>query len=157
MNHDLVNLFNTIGWAYKIPDPGQESACSSGKRPFDGFAYFEGWGDFYFESKLSKHKLEAFSLDRVEDHQYKNLLELKRLGANTGVILGFWIPRKEYCFFVFDPEFLNSLKRTRKSILGKELKWYKDNDYTISLREKQNFIPDLLFRKCIKNLPEGIA
>ena len=64
LNHDLVALFKTAGWAYKIPDPSQESAISSSKRPFDGLAYFEDIGNFYFESKLDKHKLQAFSLTR---------------------------------------------------------------------------------------------
>ena len=49
LNHDLVALFKTAGWAYKIPDPSQESAISSSKRPFDGLAYFEDIGNFYFE------------------------------------------------------------------------------------------------------------
>ena len=154
LNHDLVALFKSAGWAYKIPDPSQESAISSSKRPFDGIAYFKDLGSFYFESKLDKHKLQAFSLSRVEDHQYENLLQLRTLGANTAVILGFWVSRKDYYFFVFDPLFLSNLKTTRKSILGKELQWYKDNGYFIETRWKQPFTPKLLLEKRIDFLPE---
>lgn len=154
LNHDLVALFKSAGWAYKIPDPSQESAISSSKRPFDGIAYFKDLGSFYFESKLDKHKLQAFSLSRVEDHQYENLLQLREMGALTAVILGFWIPRKDYYFFVFDPLFLSKLKETRKSILGKELQWYKDNDYVIPTRWKQPFTPSFLLEKRIDFLPE---
>lgn len=157
LNHDLVVLFKSAGWAYKIPDPSQESAISSSKRPFDGLAYFKELGGFYFESKLDKHKLQAFSLNRVQDHQYENLLQLRELGAVTAVILGFWIPRKDYYFFVFDPLFLSKLKETRKSILGKELQWYKDNSYIIPVRWKQPFTPSLLLEKRIDFLPEEKA
>ena len=98
--------------------------------------------------------MQAFSLTRVEDHQYENLLQLRTLGANTAVILGFWVSRKDYYFFVFDPLFLSNLKTTRKSILGKELQWYKDNGYFIETRWKQPFTPKLLLEKRIDFLPE---
>lgn len=152
-NHDVVSLFNKWGWAYKIPDPSQDAAVSSSKRPFDGFAFFKDEGSFFFESKLDKNKLQAFSLSRVEDHQYENLLKLKELGAITAVLLGFWIPRKDYFFFAFDPLFLFNLKASRKSILAKELIWYKDNDFTIDLRGKKPSYPWDLKRAMINFLP----
>lgn len=151
-NHDLVSLFNEHGWSYKIPDPSGMEALHASERPFDGFAHFAS-GAFYFESKLIKNKLSAFSKNRVEDHQYDALLALKKIGAFTAVTLGYWVPRKDYKLFVFDPEFLFSM--SQKSILGKQLKWYDDNGFSISMRQKDlgTFTPNLLKEKLICSLP----
>jgi hypothetical protein len=97
LNHDLILLFKGTGhFSYKIPDPAQAQVLLSSKRPFDGFARFsEPVNDFWFESKLMKNKIGAFSLDRVDDHQYASLLQIKRSGGLTAVILGVWIPRRD--------------------------------------------------------------
>ena len=156
LNHDLVTLFKSQGWGWKIPDPDQRAMSSGGKRPFDGLAFFEGIGAFYFESKLIKNKLQAFNLSRVEDHQYENLLTLRSLGAETAIILGFWVPRKDYYFFVFDPLFLFELRNSRKSILAKELLIYRELGACIDLRNTGNFLPQMLLQKRINSLPKGV-
>jgi hypothetical protein len=159
LNHDLVQLFKSTGaFSYKIEDPHKSQVLSASKRPFDGFARFpEPINDFWFESKLIKYKLGAFSLDRVDDHQYASLLQIKRNGGLTSVILGVWIPRKDYCFLCFDPEFLLTLKKHgKKSINKKELNFYFEKGYNISLRSKLliNFFPGMLRDKIIDFLPD---
>jgi hypothetical protein len=159
LNHDLVSLFKGTGhFAYKIPDPAQAQALSSSKRPFDGFARFsEPINDFWFESKLMKNKIGAFSLDRVDDHQYASLLRIKQSGGLTAIILGVWIPRQDYWFMCFDPEFLlNLLNSGKKSINKKELNFYCEREYNISLRSQNltSFSPKMLRDKIIGFLPD---
>ena len=156
LNHDLVTLFSKHGWSWKIPDPDQRAIQSGGKRPFDGIAYFKELGVVYFESKLMKTKLQAFSFTRVEQHQFDNLLALKALGATTFIFLGFWVPRRDYCIFVFDPLFLYQLKGLRSSLIAKDLYKYAEKGFTINLRKTDEFTPQLLLRKCITSLPEDI-
>ena len=155
LNHDLVSLFNREGWSWKIPDPDQRAMSSGGKRPFDGVAFFKDIGAYYFESKLIKNKLQAFSLDRIEEHQYENLLRLRSLGAETALILGFWASRKDYWFMCFDPLFLSELRLRKKSILAKELQTYIDKGYTINLRHTENFRPAVLLSRRIDFFPGG--
>jgi hypothetical protein len=159
LNHDLVSLFKSTGhFAYKIEDPHKTQVLSSSKRPFDGLARFcPPVNDFYFETKLIKNSIRAFSLNRVEDHQLSNLLQIKRSGGLTAVILGVWIPRREYWFMGFDPEFLSNLmKLGRKSINKKELNYYYEKGYSISLKNKAlaNFSPETLRDRIIDFLPD---
>jgi hypothetical protein len=162
LNHDLTSLFKGTGhFAYKIPDPVQAQVLSASKRPFDGFARFsEPVNDFWFESKLMKNKISAFSLDRVDVHQYASLLQIKQSGGLTAVILGVWIPRQDYWFLCFDPEFLLSLaQQGKKSINKKELNFYCEKEYNISLRSKDliKFSPDMLRDRIIDFLPDREA
>jgi hypothetical protein len=162
LNHDLISLFKSTGhFAYKIGDPPKSNVLAASKRPFDGFARFsEPVNDFYFESKLIKNNLKAFSLDRVEAHQLSNLLQIKRSGGLTAVILGVWLPRRDYWFMCFDPEFLLDLmKRGKKSINKKWLIFYCEKEYNISLRNKDliKFSPDMLRDRIIDFLPDWEA
>jgi hypothetical protein len=159
LNHDLISLFKGVDhFAYKIPDPAKAQALSSSKRPFDGFARFPPpVNDFYFESKLIKNSVKAFSLNRVEDHQWGNLLQIKRCGGLTAIILGVWTPRRDYWFLCFDPEFLlNLAERGKKSINKKELNFYCEKEYNISLKSKEliKFSPEALRDKIIDFLPD---
>jgi hypothetical protein len=149
LNHDIVCLFNASNaFPYKIPDAARNSVLSASKRPFDGFARFAPpVNDFWFEAKLIKNKISAFSLDRVEDHQYDSLLRIKANGGLTAVVLGVWIPRRDYWFMCFDPDFLVNLAKTgKKSINKKELNYYCEKGYNISLKSKDliNFLPEML-------------
>jgi penicillin-binding protein-related factor A (putative recombinase) len=162
LNHDLVFLFKSTGhFAHKIEDPHKSQVLSSSKRPFDGFARFsEPVNDFWFEAKLIKNSLKAFSLNRIEDHQLANLIRIKKSGGLTAVILGVWIPRKDYWFLCFDPEFLLGLtKLGKKSVNKKELGFYCEKGYSISLRSKEilNFSPDMLRERIIDFLPDWEA
>jgi penicillin-binding protein-related factor A (putative recombinase) len=159
LNHDLVALFKSTGhFAYKIPDPAKSQVLSSSKRPFDGFARFSGpVNDFWFESKLMKNKISAFALDRVNEHQYASLLQIKRSGGLTSVILGVWIPRRDYWFLCFDPEFLFDLiSRGKKSINRSELNFYRESGYSISLRNTalEEFSPETLRNRIVDFLPD---
>ena len=146
LNRDLVKLFNQHGWAYKIRDAIGETALLTDKRPFDGFAVFPEF-TFFYETKLIKNKVSAFSKARVELHQFENLLKLKSLGAQTGIILGIWIPRKSYYFFVFDPEFLFNLEQ--KSILKSQLEEYIKQEFAIDVRNEVSFKPGVMISRRI--------
>jgi hypothetical protein len=159
LNHDLISLFKGTGhFAYKIGDPPRTNVLSASKRPFDGFARFAApVNDFWFESKLMKNKIGAFALDRVDTHQYSSLLQIKQSGGLTAVVLGVWIPRHEYWFMCFDPEFLlNIAEKGKKSINRKELIFYYEKGYNISLKNKElsKFLPGMLRDKIIDFLPE---
>jgi penicillin-binding protein-related factor A (putative recombinase) len=146
LNRDLTRLFNQHGWAYKIPDPPASIALAASQRPFDGFAAFRGF-DFFYESKLIKNKISAFSIARVEEHQFENLLRLRELGKETAIILGIWIARKSYQLLLFDPQFLYTLGS--KSILKKQLEDYIAEGYAIDMRHADTFEPGMLLKRWI--------
>jgi len=158
LNHDLVALFKNSGAvAHKLPDPNQTIVLNASKRPFDGFARFPPpVNDFWFESKLIKNKLQAFIINRVEDHQLETLQNIKRNGGLAAIILGCWIPRKDYWFMVFDVDFIASLKEN--SIKQKELLILCEYNFNISLREKDIslFKSEWLIEKMIKSLPRKV-
>jgi hypothetical protein len=157
LNHDLISLFNDTGaMAYKIPDPGRSAVLSAAKRPFDGFARFPPpVNDFWFESKLIKNKVKSFDTKRVKDHQFTALRSVKRNGGYSAVILGCWIPRRDYWFLVFDVDFIYGLGGM--PIKRKELCLYCEKSYNISLRNRDIdfFRPEWLIDKMIKSLPGG--
>ena len=146
LNHDLIKLFAGWGWAYKIPDAKGKTALATDKRPFDGLAAFEGF-DFFFESKLIKNKISAFSIARIEPHQFENLLKLRELGKETAVILGIWIARKTYLFLTFDVYFLYTLEC--KSILKKQIEGYISDGYAFDMRQAGSFKPGMLLERRI--------
>jgi hypothetical protein len=141
LNRDLTRLFNTHGFAYKIPDPPAQVALTASPRPFDGFAAFRGF-DFFYESKLIKNKISAFAVARIEPHQFDNLLRLRGLGKETAILLGIWIARKSYQLLVFDPYFLYTLGA--KSVLKKQIEMYIAEGYAIDMRQADNFRPEML-------------
>jgi hypothetical protein len=146
LNHDLIRMFNRRGWAYKIPDPPASVALAASPRPFDGFAAFRGF-DFFYESKLIKNKIAAFSIARIEKHQFENLLKLRELGKETAIILGIWVARKSYQLLLFDPDFLYTLEC--KSILKKQLENYIAEGYAIDMRHTELFEPEMLLKRRI--------
>jgi penicillin-binding protein-related factor A (putative recombinase) len=152
LNRDLTRLFNNHGWAYKIPDPPASVALSASPRPFDGFAAFRGF-DFFYESKLIKNKISAFSISRIEDHQFENLLKLRELGKETAIILGIWIARKSYHLLIFDAYFLYTLGN--KSVLKKQLESYIQAGYAIDMQHTEVFTPEMLLRLRIDKLITG--
>jgi hypothetical protein len=96
-------------------------------------------------------------LDRVDEHQYASLLQIKRSGGLTSVILGVWIPRRDYWFLCFDPEFLSDLiSRGKKSINRNELNFYRENGYSIPLRNTAlaEFSPETLRSNIVDFLPD---
>ena len=153
-NHDLVSLFKEHGsFSWKIPDPNKVAVLNAIKRPFDGFARFPPpINDFWFESKLIKYKVQAFDTKRVEEHQLESLKKIKQNGGNVAIILGCWIPKKDYWFMLFDIDFIISLEG--RSIKQKKLLDLCGKKYNISLRSKDilNFQPVWLLEKMITSL-----
>ena len=156
LNHDLISLFKDCGsMAWKIPDPNQAIVLNASKRPFDGFARFPPpVNDFWFEAKLIKNRIGAFSPSRVEEHQFNALRQIKQNGGRAAVILGCWIPRKDYWFMLFDVDFLLGLGGV--SIKQKDLLALCEKKYNISLRSKDvgDFKAEWLIEKMITSLPE---
>lgn len=157
LNHDIVSLFKGAGaFAYKIPDPIKAGVVTASKRPFDGFAIFpKPIGSLYFESKLIKNRLQAFRIDRIEPHQMEALLEIKHNGGHTAIILGIWIPRKDYYFIPFDPELLSTLQL--KSISKKILLSLYNSGHTIPLHSKDTFNPLWILERMVYSLDEYIG
>jgi hypothetical protein len=155
LNHDLIHLFmKNDAFAHKLPDPPKSVVLSASKRPFDGFARFPPpVNDFWFESKIIKNKIRAFDIRRVEDHQIAALQCIKRNGGRAAVVLGCWIPRHDYWFMVFDVDFIFRLGGV--SIKQKDLLWYREKNYSISLRNRDIdfFRPEWLIDKMITSLP----
>ncbi len=72
-----------------------------------------------------KKSYGAFNFNKVEDHQWSNLLTIDReliVKNYTLIILGIWESRKSFRVFFFDTKYLWDLKQSGvKSIKKKEL------------------------------------
>lgn len=82
------------------------SDASPTQKPFDGIACFENayWN---IESKLIKGEFTSFNLKKVEDHQIRNLQNIRiqmrgQSGVKSIVLVGYYVPRKLFGFFLFD-------------------------------------------------------
>ena len=159
LNHDIISLFKDHGaMSHKLPDPNKATVLAASKRPFDGFARFPPpVNDFWFESKLIKNKVHAFDTGRVEEHQFEALKKIKQNGGHVAIILGCWIPRRDYWFMAFDVDFIFGLGGV--SIKQKELLALCEKKYNISLRSRDidSFKPEWLLEKLITSIPAGDA
>lgn len=115
------------GFAHKMPDPPfSEIMRGAPRRPYDLFYVLLG-KSVHLEAKFLKG-YDRFALDRVEDHQYDNLMRVKDNAAlaPAGVILSVvavavWEPRKIYDVFFFDISLLSSLRMKTKSLSKKTM------------------------------------
>lgn len=112
---------NSLTWASKIPDPGNDFAKTSA-RAFDGFGVLNG-KPIYWEAKYM-NKLQSFDLQRIADHQIENLCAIKEQipDALCLIILGVNTGRADKRIFVFDDPFEIKRRRTlRENYLKKDL------------------------------------
>ena len=120
LNRDINRSFNLEYWGCKIPDPANGTGV---QRPFDGFSVLPNT-PIYYESKLIRNGLYAINFKSIEEHQYANLLKIKKMLPNALCIalIGFYIPRKMYKLMVFDIDYINNRRLSgEKSIKQKEL------------------------------------
>jgi hypothetical protein len=115
------------GFGQKMPDPSyQELMRGAPPRPYDMYYVLLGQC-VHLEAKFLPG-YQCFALDKVEDHQYENLLRIK-LNASLAppgsieaiVAVAVWEPRKIYDIFFFDILLLSRLRDEMKSIKKKEL------------------------------------
>lgn len=132
LNTIIKNSFNLQDRSrlFKIPDPIHGTGI---RNPCDLVGIIHGY-PAYVESKLIKKEYEAFSLNRVEDHQYENLQWYNKNSQNkiySLIIVGYYVPRKIKDIFIFDSNFVfEQYSQGVKSFKKKQiLEW----------REKQSF------------------
>jgi len=145
------NMFKSIGFSYKIPDPqkNQFGTISDSKRPFDIFscAFGRNW---YVENKLVKGGYYSFNFNRIEDHQWNNLQKIHNDNKNNITVfgIGFYEKRKIFDFIVLDLELAKYLKESQGSIKRKELLTLKENDMMITIKKK-SFDINLILEKIL--------
>lgn len=123
------------GWGFKIPDPSYGEGT---QRCFDGFGAFNR-KPLYFETKLIKG-VYSFNLNRIEEHQWKHLCNLKAYLPNALCLVpvGFYIPRKTTYILWFNIETLVDLTFKEKgSILKKELETYIQNGLYLEVKTEK--------------------
>ena len=116
------SIINSGGWAYKINDPQKSSVYTSNPNPFDGFGIYQG-NSLYWEAKYMS-LLHSFSLNSIQDHQIKNLVEINTLNPNSlcWIILGVHIARGNNRVYVFKDVHEIARRRANKlNIKKKEL------------------------------------
>jgi len=109
----------------KVSDASPTQKC------FDGIACFENtyWN---IESKLIKGDFTSFNFNRIETHQLKNLTKIKNQIRETKsveavIIVGYFIPRQLFGFFIFDIDTINYLiEKGINSLKQKQMKSLKD-------------------------------
>jgi penicillin-binding protein-related factor A (putative recombinase) len=124
------------GFAFKMPDPSyQEIMRGAPKRPYDLY-YVLGGITVHVEAKFLKG-YQAFSLKRVEDHQYENLLSVSKNTEplNAIVAIAIWEPRRTYDAFFFTIDLLNELRLKMKSINKKTMLALKDAGRALEIKK----------------------
>ena len=112
----------SLDWHFKIPD---DSRC---EKPFDGFGIVNG-KSIYWEAKFI-HQPEAFNFHRLEDHQLRNLREIKSLNPDAIciVIIGVVFGRGDIRAFIFDD--LDEIARRKEfNVSIKKKEWLQISDY----------------------------
>jgi len=107
--------------AYKIPDPTGQF-INTIPRPFDLFGSVRGL-PWYCEVKFL-NKLQSFDLQRIEDHQIQNLLDLKEktVGALCWIVLAVKVARGDSRFYIFkDILDIAERRKNKRNYLKKEL------------------------------------
>jgi len=137
LNTVINNSFKCLGFSHKISDPmgGQGS-----QNPFDGFSvcFDQAW---YWESKLIKEGYYAFNFNKIEEHQWGNLLRIKKEmpTANCVIIVGFWASRSFFEYLVFDVVCLWKMKNQgQKSIKKTELEKLRKKGYNMIIKKNKN-------------------
>jgi penicillin-binding protein-related factor A (putative recombinase) len=130
LNTIIKNSVQEEGWCFKISDQGGQAYIPN---PFDLFGIFQG-EPIYIESKIIKNGLYAFNLDKIEEHQYANLLQIEesiKVSHNCLIAVGFYKQREMKIIMFFDFMYIwNEKQKGRKSFLKKELEeLYSDNMY----------------------------
>lgn len=139
LNTIIKNSFNLQSYnsrLFKIPDP---KAGTGIQNPFDIIGIIFGTPT-YIESKLIKKEYEAFSLKRVEEHQYENLLWYKNKSNEKTyslIIVGYYVPRKVKEIFIFDSSFVFSeYQKGVKSFNKKQILKWKENQLFLPINYK---------------------
>lgn len=130
LNTIIKNSIKEKGWCHKISDQGGQAYTEN---PFDLFGVYEG-KPIYIESKLIKGGIYSLNLDRIEEHQYKNLNEIKEVLTVENYCLyavGFYKPREMKIVMFFDSDYVWKEKQNgKKSFLKKELEeFYNQGKY----------------------------
>lgn len=116
----IKNSFIEQGhYLYKIPDPTGQYAATI-KRPFDLIGRYNDKA-VYIEMKYSS-KLESFNIKRIEDHQYQNLIEFKKIkNAICLVGLAVNVSSKDKRIYLWDVDEVYNRYLEEKNYLKKEL------------------------------------
>lgn len=115
------SLISQGHYAYKIPDPSSQFGATT-QRPFDMFGIIQD-KPFYCEVKYL-NKLQSFNLERIEDHQIQNLVDIQRRMPNAlcWIVLGVKNGRGDSRFYFFKDIFTIEQRRLNKqNFLKKEL------------------------------------
>jgi hypothetical protein len=147
LNTIIKNSINLLpkSRAFKIPDGRGGISIQS---PMDSFGVLLGY-PLYYETKLVKKNLNAFSFDRIEDHQYENLEFYHSSLVNKNYclcIVGYYVPRVLKGVFIFDSHFVfEEHSKGIKSFKKKQLlEWKKDYFIDINYHTVDNKRVELL-------------
>lgn len=106
---------------YKIPDPTSDFRNTI-QRPFDMFGISIS-NPYYIEVKFM-NKLMSFNLNKIENHQIRELTEIKRLNPNARcwIVLGIKVSKMDSRIYIFKDIMEIEKRRTDKeNYLKKEL------------------------------------
>jgi hypothetical protein len=134
LNLIIKNTFNENEFCFKIPD-GREGIAI--QNPFDLFGVIQGRPS-YIESKLIKGGIYSFNFDKIEDHQFANLLKIEnciKVPHHCLIAVGFYKPRELKIVMFFDFMYIwNEKQNGRKSFLKKELEVYYNNNMFLPIK-----------------------
>jgi hypothetical protein len=109
------------GWCAKIPDPASSFGISS-QLPFDLFGVLNS-KPLYCEVKYIS-TLKSFDLQRIEDHQIENLMNIQSLlpDSHCWIVLGVKVGRGDVRLYIFNNIIeVNDRRKLRNNYLKKEL------------------------------------
>ena len=116
-------MARSLDFGYKIPDPPQQAATSSGQRPFDGFGVWD-LSPVYWEAKFAR-QVKSFDLSRIAPHQADALDECVKIhqaaDAKVWIVYGVHVGRGDFRFWIFDWEIIKPRRDAKNNIKKKEL------------------------------------
>jgi len=130
------NSLKQLGFSHKIADPVGGYGIQN---PFDGFSTVLN-KNLYWEGKIIKGGIYSFNFNRIEKHQYDNLLQIKSQNDKNICIvnLAIWKSRSFFYFLLLDIKLIEYLITNNKnSLLGKELKVIIDNNIFLSVKKNK--------------------
>ncbi len=130
------NGLKQLGFSHKIADPVGGYGIQN---PFDGFSTVLS-KSIYWEGKIIKNGIYSFNFNKIEKHQYSNLLQIKTENKDNICIinLAIWKSRSFFYFLLLDIKLIEYLITNNKnSLLGKELKVIIDNNMFLEVKNKK--------------------
>jgi penicillin-binding protein-related factor A (putative recombinase) len=120
----FCHIFGERGYIKKIPDsyPAKGETRFTPPKPFDLFGYVNNKG---FAIELKHSKSRSFSIDKIKDHQFENLIKVEETGAISLIILKISHKKSDTAFIMLPSVVYREKEKEKYSFDDLESKFHK--------------------------------